>query len=112
MCAPVLFFPFVRSVVPSRAWLGFYNGNLKKVGWSKHDLVRHANAWAVRCCGARAPPALAARTVGKMGMKGVPGLRVEGRNGVPKRAAPAGGGHGRGRGRGGGGGGGGGRRHR
>ena len=44
------------------------------------------------------------QTVGKMGLKGVPGLRVEGRNGVPRREPPNGGGGRGGGGRGGGGG--------
>ena len=37
------------------------------------------------CIGEEEPPSLMAKTVGQMGLKGVPGLRVEGRNGVPQR---------------------------
>jgi ATP-dependent RNA helicase MSS116 len=84
-----------------QAWMGFYNSNLKRVRWTKDDLVAQANDWIVRICGLPEPPMLLARTVGKMGLKGVQGLRVE-------RGASGGGG-GRGGGGGGRGGGGGGR---
>jgi ATP-dependent RNA helicase MSS116 len=59
-----------------RAWLGYYNGHLKKVGWDKKQLVQMANAWAGEV-GLREQPTLLKKTVGKMGLKGVPGLRVE-----------------------------------
>jgi len=93
-------------VMAYQAWLGFYNSNLKLLRWSKEDLVAEANDWFASL-GQREPPALLAKTVGKMGLKGVPGLRVEGKNGVPRREGGGGGGRGgRGGGRGGGGGGG------
>jgi len=66
-----------------QAWLGFYNSNLKTLRWSPSELVQRANLWATDCIFQPEPPALQAKTVGKMGLKGVPGLRVEGRNGVP-----------------------------
>ena len=44
-----------------------------------------ANHWVMDCIGEEEPPSLMAKTVGQMGLKGVPGLRVEGRNGVPQR---------------------------
>jgi ATP-dependent RNA helicase MSS116 len=97
------------------AWLGFYNGNLRTIGWSKGQLVQEANNFATVCCGLSEPPSLEARTVGKMGLKGVPGLRIEGQGGVQRREPKAGkgggkgqrgGGGGKGKGRGGGGGGG------
>eukprot|EP00937_MAST-01D_sp_MAST-1D-sp2_P005261 g5261.t1 len=94
-----------------QAWLGFYNSHLRSLGWSQRELVERANSWACDCCGLAEPPSLQAKTVGKMGLKGVPGLRVEGRGGVPHREAKAqqgGGGGGRGGGGGGRGGGGGG----
>lgn len=59
-----------------RAWLGFYNGHLKKVGWSKATLVQHANQWS-RDIGLNEQPTLLKKTVGKMGLKGVQGLRLE-----------------------------------
>jgi len=59
-----------------RAWLGFYNGHLKKVGWSKAVLVQHANQWA-RNVGLNEQPTLLKKTVGKMGLKGVQGLKLE-----------------------------------
>ncbi|KAL7546702.1 hypothetical protein ACHAWF_010047 [Thalassiosira exigua] len=60
-----------------RAWLGYYNGHLRKVGWDKAQLVEQANSWA-REAGLRDQPSLQKRTVGKMGLKGVPGLKLEG----------------------------------
>jgi ATP-dependent RNA helicase MSS116 len=59
-----------------RAWLGYYNGQLKKVGWNKKELVQEANQWA-KDIGLKAQPALQKKTVGKMGLKGVPGLKLE-----------------------------------
>eukprot|EP00123_Amoebidium_parasiticum_P011430 comp20710_c0_seq1/m.27016 comp20710_c0_seq1/g.27016 ORF comp20710_c0_seq1/g.27016 comp20710_c0_seq1/m.27016 type:complete len:706 (-) comp20710_c0_seq1:51-2168(-) len=58
-----------------QAWLGFYNSNLRKVGWSKETLVREANTIALQI-GLREPPTLQKKTVGKMGLRGTPGLRV------------------------------------
>lgn len=59
-----------------RAWLGYYNSHLKKVRWDKKLLVQQANLWA-RQNGLSEQPSLQKRTVGKMGLKGVPGLRLE-----------------------------------
>lgn len=59
-----------------RAWLGYYNGQLKKVGWNKQQLVKEANQWALDV-GLREQPSLLKKTVGKMGLKGTPGLRLE-----------------------------------
>merc|ERR1719296_160315 len=79
-----------------QAWLGFYNSNLRAMGWSQAELVSQANDWSVHCCGLAEPPSLQAKTVGKMGLKGVPGLRIEGRGGVPHREQQDGQGGGRG----------------
>ena len=84
-------------VMAYQAWLGFYNSNLKLLRWSKEDLVAEANDWFASL-GQSEPPALLAKTVGKMGLKGVPGLRVEGKGGVPRREGGGGGGRGGGRG--------------
>ena len=78
-------------VMAYQAWLGFYNSNLKLLRWSKEDLVAEANDWFASL-GQSEPPALLAKTVGKMGLKGVPGLRVEGKGGVPRREGGGGGG--------------------
>jgi ATP-dependent RNA helicase MSS116 len=59
-----------------RAWLGFYNGHLRKVGWGKGQLVQAANQWG-KDAGLTEQPALMRKTVGKMGLKGVPGLKIE-----------------------------------
>ena len=60
-----------------QAWLGFYNSNLRKLGWSPAELVARANGMA-RAWGYPAlPPALQRKTVGKMGLKGVPGLNID-----------------------------------
>ena len=58
------------------AWLGYYNGNTKKCGFDKPQLVQEANKMAMYF-GLREQPTLQKKTVGKMGLKGVPGLKVE-----------------------------------
>jgi ATP-dependent RNA helicase MSS116 len=60
-----------------RAWLGYYNGHLKKVRWDKKLLVQQANLWAKQI-GLMNQPSLQKKTTGKMGLKGVPGLKIEG----------------------------------
>jgi ATP-dependent RNA helicase MSS116 len=60
-----------------RAWLGYYNGHLKKVQWDKKQLVVQANDFA-KDLGLVDQPSLQKKTVGKMGLKGVPGLKIEG----------------------------------
>lgn len=59
-----------------RAWLGYYNGHLKKVQWDKKQLVIQANMWAKEN-GLKDLPSLQKKTIGKMGLKGVPGLKIE-----------------------------------
>lgn len=54
------------------AWLGFMNG-LKLLRWSKPHLVAQANLFAGQI-GLTEQPRLEKKTVGKMGLKGVPGL--------------------------------------
>ena len=58
-----------------RAWLGYYNGQLKKVRWDKKKLVEQANLWASEI-GLTEQPSIEKKTVGKMGLKGVPGLKL------------------------------------
>ena len=59
-----------------RAWLGYYNGHLKKVKWDKRTLVQQGNMWGEEV-GLKEQPSLQKRTIGKMGLKGVPGLKIE-----------------------------------
>ena len=67
--------------------------------------MRRANEFSIKVMGLPSPPALQAKTVGKMGLKGVPGLVIERGDG----GGGGGGGGGKGGGGGGKGGGGGGK---
>ena len=58
------------------AWMGYYKSNLKKCGFSPTSLVQAANKWAFDV-GLESQPRLQRKTIGKMGMKGVPGILVE-----------------------------------
>lgn len=58
-----------------QAFLGYNKTFLKKLQLSTADLVRLANEYA-RAMGCPEPPMLEKSTVGKMGLKGVPGLRI------------------------------------
>lgn len=59
-----------------RAWLGYYNGQLRKVQWDKRTLVQQGNMWGKQV-GLKEQPGLQKRTIGKMGLKGTPGLKIE-----------------------------------
>ena len=59
-----------------QAWLGYYKDQRKHTGWSIPELVKQANAFAFEGLGASEVPALKKNVVGKMGLKGVAGLRV------------------------------------
>ena len=70
------------------AWLGYYKGNLKKCGFRPESLVEAANQWA-KDVGLPEQPRLQKKTIGKMGLKGVPGLLIDNqayqqRNGPPR----------------------------
>ena len=91
-----------------QAWLGFYN-SVRELKWSKPELVANANRYALECLLLPEIPALEPKTVGKMGLKGVPGLRIERFAGGDGGGGGGKGGGGGGGGRGGGGGGGGGK---
>ena len=82
-----------------QAWLGYYKGSLKQLKWTPAELVRQANTFAVQSLGSPEVPGIEKTVVGKMGLKGVPGLVV-----IPNR--PRDNQHSRGGGGGGGGGGG------
>lgn len=56
-----------------QAWLGYYN-SAKGVGQDKPRLVRLAREFS-ESMGLAEPPALQKKIIGKMGLKGVPGLR-------------------------------------
>ncbi|KAJ3246918.1 hypothetical protein HDU77_008749 [Chytriomyces hyalinus] len=60
------------------AWLGFYNSLLKEIRWrgGKDELVTEANRYAIGCLGCAVVPGISKKTVGKMGLKGVPGLTL------------------------------------
>jgi ATP-dependent RNA helicase MSS116 len=60
-----------------QAWMGFYNSYLGKLHWTKEQLVSQANYYAVECMKLSGPPPLEPKTVGKMGLKGTPGLVIE-----------------------------------
>lgn len=57
-----------------QAWLGYYNSQ-RRLRWSKPELVQQANLYAQVGLGLDYQPALEKKTIGKMGLKGVPGLR-------------------------------------
>lgn len=58
-----------------QAFLGYNKTFLKKLNLSPADLVRLANEYA-RSMGCPEPPLIEKSTIGKMGLKGVPGLRI------------------------------------
>ncbi|KZT56947.1 DEAD-domain-containing protein [Calocera cornea HHB12733] len=65
-----------------QAFMGYYNGFQKAFRWSKEDLVRTANHYALDVLryrspdGSNNPPPLLPKTVGMMGLKGVVGLNI------------------------------------
>ena len=59
-----------------RAFLGYYNGQLKRVTLdSKAEVVEVSNQYS-KLMGLDEIPSLEPKTVGKMGLKGVPGLNI------------------------------------
>ncbi|KAJ9614104.1 hypothetical protein H2200_002240 [Cladophialophora chaetospira] len=59
-----------------QAWLGYYKTFMKQLRLSTADLVGEANRFALEGLDCPEVPALEKTTIGKMGLKGVPGLRV------------------------------------
>ena len=59
------------------AWLGFFNSNLRRVGFDKVMVVQMANRFATEILLLPTQPSILKKTVGKMGLKGVPGLKLE-----------------------------------
>ncbi|KAF8809289.1 DEAD-domain-containing protein [Phlegmacium glaucopus] len=68
-----------------RAWMGYYNSFIKRMGWKKADLIREAGLLAVSGFGwtQSKPPPIEPRTVGMMGLKGVAGLNIVRKEFVP-----------------------------
>ncbi|CAL8464262.1 g3797 [Coccomyxa elongata] len=81
-----------------RTWLGFYKGFLKMCKWTPERLVQAANQYAATL-GCSGPPPIEKRTVGKMGMKGVPGLNIVASLDVERPGGRGGGRGGQGQGR-------------
>jgi ATP-dependent RNA helicase MSS116 len=68
---------FVKSAEQAYvAWLGFYNSNLKRVGFDRTMVVTMANRFAREVMLLDQLPMIEKKTVGKMGLKGVPGIRL------------------------------------
>ncbi|EXJ53967.1 hypothetical protein A1O7_09304 [Cladophialophora yegresii CBS 114405] len=59
-----------------QAWLGYYKTFMKQLRVSTAELVNEANQFALRGLDCAEVPALEKSTIGKMGLKGVAGLRV------------------------------------
>jgi hypothetical protein len=55
-----------------QAWLGFYKSRMKQLGLNAESLVAAANSFAQMHFGLI--PRLEKKTIGKMGLKGTPGL--------------------------------------
>ena len=58
-----------------QAYLGFMKGFMNKMRFKPEDLVAYANEFAVQGMGCPEPPEIEKKVVGKMGLKGVRGLR-------------------------------------
>ena len=67
--------------------MGYYNVYLRRMGWTKADLVREAGLLAVSVFAwteSKLPP-MDPSTVGKMRLKGVPGLNIVRKEYMPAR---------------------------
>eukprot|EP00239_Pterosperma_sp_CCMP1384_P009353 CAMPEP_0197862416 /NCGR_PEP_ID=MMETSP1438-20131217/39164_1 /TAXON_ID=1461541 /ORGANISM="Pterosperma sp., Strain CCMP1384" /LENGTH=457 /DNA_ID=CAMNT_0043479967 /DNA_START=74 /DNA_END=1447 /DNA_ORIENTATION=+ len=60
-----------------QAWLGYYNSNKKNLRWTSEKLVQMANHYSSVVLQLQTQPALQKKTIGKMGLKGVPGLNID-----------------------------------
>jgi ATP-dependent RNA helicase MSS116 len=99
--------PALTHATGYQAYLGFYNSHLKRLNWSREECVARANEFAYTVLGLNSPPPLEAKTIGKMGLKGVAGLAIAPKDGGGYGGGGGGGGNYGGGGRGAGGGGGG-----
>jgi len=59
-----------------QSWLGFYHTHQRKIKWSNDHLVVEANRFATEVMRLREIPSLLPKTIGKLGLRGVPGLRI------------------------------------
>ena len=59
-----------------RSWLGYYNSHLKRLEWTREELVRCAALFVVEALHLPSAPALQPKMVGMMALKGVAGLNV------------------------------------
>ena len=76
-----------------QAALGYYKSELKMLRWSPAELVANMNAYASDALRYKdGQPPLLAKTVGKMGLKGVPGLNIVKELPAKGAAPPRGGG--------------------
>jgi len=57
--------------------IGYYNGQLRRLHMSKAELIATFNEYAIEGLGLGQIPGILKRTIGKMGMKGVPGIVIE-----------------------------------
>lgn len=73
----------VTKAKAHQGWLGFHKTFTKQLQLSNEGLVREVNDYAATM-GCPEPPVMDKKTVGKMGLKGVPGLNV----GVIDRGGP------------------------
>jgi len=77
-----------------QAWMGYYKNHLKGMRWNAQMLVAEANKLALEGLGCTSVPEIDKKVVGKMGLKGVPGLNLvnkpagPGRNGPPRDGPP------------------------
>ncbi|GAX73920.1 hypothetical protein CEUSTIGMA_g1370.t1 [Chlamydomonas eustigma] len=69
--------PYDTKSMAYAAWLGFYK-SAPGLGLTSVQVVERANEFS-QIIGCPEPPELEAKTIGKMGLKGVPGLRIAGR---------------------------------
>jgi ATP-dependent RNA helicase MSS116 len=65
-----------KAIKAYLAYLGFMNSKLKILEWDQARLVQEANDFAYHI-GLRELPVIKRSLVGKMGLKGVPGLRLQ-----------------------------------
>ncbi|KAL2064375.1 hypothetical protein VTL71DRAFT_4869 [Oculimacula yallundae] len=82
-----------------QAWMGYYKNHTKGLQWDNVKLVQEANTFAREGLGCPEIPALPKSTLGKMGLRGVPGLVIGPEMSKPsnhgRRGGASGGGEGR-----------------
>ena len=78
------------------ALLGYLKSNTKYIQKDPIRIVELANEFST-ALGFNEPPALEAKTIGMMGLRGVPGLRVAAKGSAPGRPGRQGQGEGQGR---------------